>query len=245
MGNVNELYSEIMSKGPSPGTIYLLLSKLKGEGPLSKIIQACIRALALYPDDISIRRLLAESYYESGLLSQAETELRKVIEQIDDLIPAYRQLTDVYARQGRTEEATQVLGVYLAHRPEDQEALEVMKGFRIEKEIAETVPSMDVAGEIPPMEEVVDEVPEIATPRLAEIYFDQGLLKEAIETYEKVLQRSPEESIRMRLEELMDMMAEEKAAVVDPDRKRKERMIAILEGWLDNIRAGSKDMRTV
>ncbi|MFH0845320.1 MAG: tetratricopeptide repeat protein [Pseudomonadota bacterium] len=245
MGNVNELYSEIMSKGPSPGTIYFLLSKLKGEGPLSKIIQECIRALALYPDDISIRRLLAESYYESGLLSQAETELRKVIEQIDDLIPAYRQLTDVYARQGRAEEATQVLGVYLAHRPEDQEALEVMKGFRPEKEIAETVPSMDMAEEIPPMEEVVEEVPEIATPRLAEIYFDQGLLKEAIETYEKVLQRSPEESIRMRLEELSAMMAEEKAAVVDPDRKRKERMIAILEGWLDNIRAGSKDMRTV
>lgn len=255
MGKVNELLSEIMAKGPSPATIYIILSRLKEEGQWKRVIQECIKALAVTPDDIPIRRLLAEAYLGSGLLSQAETELKKVTLKIDDLIPAYRLLTEVYARQGRAEEASQAMKIYLAHRPEDGSAQEILKGLITEKEPVKPIPTMEMEEEILPeagepapsmeMEEELlpeggEEVPEIATPRLAEIYFDQGLLKEAIETYEKVLQRNPEDGhAGMRLEELRAMMAEEEAAVMDPERKRKERMIAALEGWLDNIRAGA------
>ena len=249
MGNLDDLYRKILSKGPSPGTIFIVLSEMKQVGQLKKVIQECLKALSMYPDDIPIRQLLAETFFETGLLLQAEMELRKVTERINGLISAYKLQAEIYASQGRMEEAAEVLKVYLAHRPEDQFALAFLEKLKPQEEmkISESVPAVEeeaapaeaVAEETPAI--AGEEVPEIATPKLAEIYFDQGLLQEAIETYQKVIEKNPEdERCRARLEELKAMMAEEKLLKRDTVREKKEKMIAILEGWLANIREKSK-----
>ena len=84
------------------------------------------------------------------------------------------------------------------------------------------------------------ELPELATPTLAEIYFKQGQVREAIKVYEKVVEINPQdERSSTRLEEFRAMMAadlEEADQEVDRLREKKERMIAILESWLSNIR---------
>ncbi|MGD9076851.1 MAG: hypothetical protein PVJ69_16655, partial [Desulfobacteraceae bacterium] len=133
--------------------------------------------------------------------------------------------------------------------PDDQEALDFLNTLRPEEEAQAEEPQPpieDIPAEVQE-QQIVEEAPaaeeeetEIATPTLAEIYFEQGQIEEAIDTYVTILAQDPEdESSRRRLEELKTMIAKEKALEekqIDEIRQKKERMIAILESWLANIR---------
>jgi tetratricopeptide (TPR) repeat protein len=97
-------------------------------------------------------------------------------------------------------------------------------------------------------EEVSEEASEadiliqLATPTLAEIYFKQGQVQEAIRTYEKVLARNPhDERLIQRLNELKGAprtSAEETGEAVAGASPKEidQRMISVLEGWLTRIR---------
>ncbi|MGD9032955.1 MAG: tetratricopeptide repeat protein [Desulfobacteraceae bacterium] len=249
MANSDELYARILADGPSPKTLFHLLSRLKKEGQLRRVIQESLKALNAYPNDIHIRRLLAQTYFDAGLISQAETELEKVSALIGDLTDTYKLQAQIYIKQKRKQEATRSLELYLAHRPDDQEALDFLNTLRPEEEAQAEEPQPpieDIPAEVQE-QQIVEEAPaaeeeetEIATPTLAEIYFEQGQIEEAIDTYVTILAQDPEdESSRRRLEELKTMIAKEKALEekqIDEIRQKKERMIAILESWLANIR---------
>jgi len=238
-----DLYNQILANGPSPRTLFLVLSKMKEEGQQRRVIQECLKALSIHPFDIHIRQLLAESYFESGLISQAESELDKVTTMMNDFIPTYRLQADIYLRERREEEAAEALKLYLAHRSDDQEARNLLDTLMPVEEVPVAKPEPDV-------EEISDPVEEIATPTLAELYVDQNLIQEATATYEKVVAQHPEdESSRQRLEELKAMSIEDKALEsedkgVEAIRQKKKKMITILEGWLANIKDNSRDIRT-
>ncbi|MBW2610159.1 MAG: tetratricopeptide repeat protein [Deltaproteobacteria bacterium] len=248
----DDLFNRLLANGPSPGTIFLVLSRMKEEGQLRRVIQECLRALDVYPHDLHLRQLLAEAYLETDQISMAEAELDNVIFQINEQITSYRLQAKIYTRQKREQEAVEVLKIYLAHKPDDQEALQILETLQPSEEIpAEPAPPME---EVPdPVEEVTDEIaappteedlPEIATPTLAEIYFDQGQIKEAAATYEKILAQNPDnDRFRQRLDALKAMIPAEKEIeekVEDRSRKSKEKMLTILEAWLANIREKSK-----
>jgi len=243
METSDDLYRHILTNGPSPGTIFLVLSRLKEKGQLRRVIQECLKALMVYPDDIRIRQLLADAYFEAGLISQAETELEKVTSQIGDFVIAYKRQAEIFTRQRREEEAVEALKLYLAHRPDDQDALDLFNTIKP----AEEAPATETE---PVIEEEVSStldgegIPEIATPTLAEIYFDQGEILVAIKTYEKVVAQNPEDQrSTLRLEVLKNMIGADKPTEnkeTDKVRKKKEKMIAILEAWLTNIQAHAK-----
>ena len=249
MANSDELYTQILADGPSPKTLFHLLSRLKKEGQLRRVIQESLKALNAYPNDIHIRRLLAQTYFDAGLISQAETELEKVSALIGDLTDTYKLQAQIYIKQNRKQEATRSLELYLAHRPDDQEALDFLNTLTPEEETPaeelqppiEDIPTeaeeQQIGEETPAAEE---EETEVATSTLAEIYLEQGQIEEAIDAYETILAQDPQdESSRRRLEELKTMIAEEKALEekqIDEVRQKKERMIATLESWLANIR---------
>jgi tetratricopeptide (TPR) repeat protein len=248
MANTDDLFTRILADGPSPKTLFHLLSKLKKEGRLKRVIQESLKALNAYPDDIHIRRLLAETYFVAGLISQAEAELEKVSALIADLTDTYKLQAQIYMKQNRKREAARALQLYVAHRPHDQEALDFLGTMTPqEAPVEELQPLIE---EIPAKAEeqkiaeedtaAEEEPPEIATPTLAEIYFEQGQIEEAIDTYQIIVAQDPEdESSKHRLEELRNMIAEERAVEekqLDEVRQKKEKMIAILESWLANIR---------
>jgi tetratricopeptide (TPR) repeat protein len=249
MANTDDLYTQILADGPSPKTLFHLLSKLKKEGQLRRVIQESLKALNAYPNDIHIRRLLAQTYFEAGLISQAEAELDKVSALIGDLTDTYKLQAQIYMKQKRKQEAARSLELYVAHRPNDQEALDFLATLTPEEEAPVQGPQPSIE-EIPAKaeeQEIVEEAPaseeeppEIATPTLAEIYFEQGQIEEAIDTYGIIVAQDPEdESSKRRLEELKTMIAEQRAAEekdLDEVRQKKEKMIAILESWLGNIR---------
>ena len=322
MEKSNDFLDEILNYGPSQGTFFLVLKKMKEEGRSNEVIRECQKALNLYPDDLRLRTLLAESYLDLGFIGLAETELATVTSRLGDLVPAYKLQAEIYNKQQRTEEAVRALNQYLVHRPDDHDALDLLDKIklpvegekpketqavedlahteveRIEEqtitgtpEIIEDVaraPEKDIEREhvlespdlsddvvysqeedilesvvIPEditraleediEEEVLvaelpeervdheekDEFAELATTELAEIYYNQGLINEAINTYELALLTNPDDETSMeRLAELKALNVDkpgQQTASDDILRERKKRMITVLEEWMDRM----------
>ncbi|MBN2123974.1 MAG: tetratricopeptide repeat protein [Deltaproteobacteria bacterium] len=236
MTNSENLLDQILRAGPSPGTLFLVLFRMKEEARWDRLIQECIRALEFYPEDIPIRLLLSEAYFESGRIGQAEEEIDRVVARIHDLMVAYRLRARIYARQKRDRDAIEALEIFLAHRPGDPKALDLLNTLGQTDEVR---PREE---KTPPPEEAFPEedLPDIATPTLAEIYFKQGRIREAVDIYERVVFQNPEdEKSRNRLEQLR--------AVTDPEtatqeqetprgQGKREKMIAVLEQWRTHLR---------
>ena len=250
MKTIHELYQQILQEGGTPSTLFLLLAERREAGELNGLIQECIRALSLHPGDIRIRHLLAEACLESGWYSRAESEAETLTAEIEKLIPAYRLKAEIFFQGHRKQEACSALQIYLAHRPEDKEAAELLEMWMAPVETPvgepfpepapepETAPPLQVAGP-----ETQERAPllEIATPTLAEVYFSQGQLPEAVATYEKFLAQNPgAEGIRLRLEELKALNAPppspHEGEKADPGRREKERTIALLDAWRSRLR---------
>ena len=174
---------EILDKGPSPGTIYLVLSRMKEEGKRQRVIEECLKALDRFPDDINTRRLLGETYFENDQLAEAESELKEVIANIEDSISCYRFQAKLLIKQKREDEAVKSLKLYLAHRPEDQEAISLLESLQPPEEILdEPAPSM-VEEAVPPEEPEEDayEVPVMdgSAGPFAQIILDAGISQQA------------------------------------------------------------------
>jgi tetratricopeptide (TPR) repeat protein len=269
MTDYDRLLKEILDRGPSSETLGLVLAELKRLGHTRKVIQECIRALQHHPDDLSLRLILAEAYFEEGLLSHAEAELETATSQMERYASAYRLQAEIYRAQKRIQEALRSLKTYLAFRPQDERALDLLK----EMEISEAPP----APEVTPIEEeitgrvamgaaeaaqvkapepltVQSEKPalrleeevltEIATPTLAEVYVNQGQIQEAINIYEKVIEQNPEDHTSVtRVQALRTLLAAQLAPreeAVPKAEQRKQKTIAVLESWLANIRRMSE-----
>ncbi len=234
MGETDSILGEVSTRDPLPNALFLALNKLKEEGQFREIIQGCPKALSVYPDDIRLRSLLAESYFETGLVDQAEAESEKVTSMIGGLIPAYKLQGKIYIKQQKLKEAHEALKRYLAHNPGDQEALDLLD--RIISPEEKTMSKAPKALEDITLAEEEAEITDLATPTLAEIYYEQGQIREAISTYEKVLSNKPDDEASMqRVSELKALLAEEPDTQIAAKawvRAKKERTIAILERWL-------------
>ncbi len=207
----DDLLKGILADSPSPGTLFHVLSRMKEEGLLKQVIKECHKALDIYPRDIPLRRLLAETYIESARIADAESELNRVIALIDEFISSYALQAEVLIQQKRETEAAEILELYIAHRPNDVEAHRLLDTLRTPETIS-TESESDRKQEIPPQGSAEDEkLPEIATPTLAEIYFQQDRIQEALETYERLLVKNPDDvSSRKRLDELKALRDQEK-----------------------------------
>jgi len=213
----NEIYDEIVDKIATPKARIILLEILKKEGKPEKVIQACLKALESFPDDNSIRKLLAETYFEQGSVELAKEELDKISMQIKELTSVYKLQAELFKEDNMVEEAINSLKLYLAHHSNDQDAARLLSELSA------------------PLKEEVSILP---TSTLAEIYFKQGQLEEAITIYTQVVKDFPDdEKYKNRLEELKAL-----TTTVEPEKSHevilKEKtvtIIGILERWLTNI----------
>ena len=138
-------------------------------------------------------------------------------------------------------EEAEPLEVAMEAEEEEEELLEAAIGAEEEEE--ESLEAAMGAGEELPG----PEVPEIATPTLAELYVNQGQIESAVEIYRKILDRDPaDERARNRLSELEGLGQEpefveaapdefQEADVDDTEKRKTERVIAVLEEWLHRI----------
>ncbi|MCF8146506.1 MAG: tetratricopeptide repeat protein [Deltaproteobacteria bacterium] len=242
MAESNDFLDEFLSRGPSAGSLFLILSRMKAEGRSGEVVRTCIRFLSQYPDDIRLRTLLAESYAEMGFITLAGSEFEKVVSMIDTLAPVYRSLAGIYEKQQRYSEATDMLRRYLAHYPDHPEAMASLKRMEAALlpeeavfEIEDPEEDFATAGD-----DYEDALVDFASPTIAELYYSQGRIDAAIHTYEKVLSSNPtdRESLR-RLNELKGMLSESEGFEEkrpSAARSQEDRLITILERWLPRIR---------
>jgi tetratricopeptide (TPR) repeat protein len=213
---------------------------MKEEGQLKRVIREGIKALKVYPSDLYIRQLLAETCYEVGRIPQAEAELDKLLQQLDTFLPAYRLQAEIYRQQDRDAEAAWLLQLYLAHRPEDEDAVEFLEALKDTEESTVSEPPPTVEEPSLEIEEPLDGKRRVATPTLGEVYFNQGLIHEAINVYEKVVVENPDdERSKQRLDELKSTLKTgpaPEAKEVDKTRENKEKLLSVLEAWRDSIR---------
>jgi tetratricopeptide (TPR) repeat protein len=247
----DSLFDEILSGGPSQGTLFWVLTKMKEQGLLDRVITECAKALVNYPDDVRIRKLRAEACLEAGKLEEAELEIRTVTGKINELMTSYRLLADLCIAQGKSIEAIEALKLYLIHYPDDKESYVLLESMKPKEEVLQGIDQApEELSHVPIVEEMESifqsveiALPDIATPTLAEVYFSQSKTREAIETYEKVVERNPDDSMsRARLDELRNIM--EQAQATEMKQKaivaEKKKIASILETWLAGIREQAK-----
>jgi tetratricopeptide (TPR) repeat protein len=217
VATLDGIYDEIVDTIASPKLRVILLETLKKEGKSEAVIRACMKALEYFPDDVDMRKLLAETYFEEGSTKLAEKELEKLCYQIDELASAFKLRAELFRKDDRIEEAIECLKIYLAHHTSDQEAA------RLLSELSS------------PPEEEPSVLP---TSTLAEMYYKQGELGEAIKMYEQVVQASPDdEKAKIRLNELKQIKEgeEHRKAKEEISKERTLKLIGILERWRGNI----------
>ena len=238
MSENKDLIEEILASEPCPTTARLLLARLAANGQYDCIVKYGPKALSHNPHDIELMKLMAEAYKEMGFLGLAEDMLEKACSSIEKFSVLFKDLADLYAKNRDNEKAIACLRKYLSYHPDDHEAKARLDTLQTpqEPEISEP-PEPGFAQGSPTLQD-------LATPTLAEIYFNQGQIQEAIEIYESVLARHPEDhEAARRLEELKAMVESpaqgvrglERVQGQDHLRARKERMIDVLESWLGKI----------
>jgi tetratricopeptide (TPR) repeat protein len=217
MRPLDEIYNEILNKPVTPGQSLLLIKTLKEKGEPEIAIKACLKALEFFPDDINIRKALAEIYLEKGSIELAETELEELCKKIDELSSIFKLQAELFMKKDRTKEAINSLRLYLAHQSNDQEAAQLLSKLST---LPKQKPSI------------------LPTSTLAEIYYKQGELEEAIKIYEQTVKAFPDdEKSKLRLKELKEIKEteEHRKAKEEPLKEKKLRLIRVLERWLSNI----------
>jgi tetratricopeptide (TPR) repeat protein len=220
MTTLNGIYDEIVDKIATPKARIILLEILKKEGKSEKFIQACLKALESFPDDISIRKLLAETYFKQGSIELAKIEFDKISNQISDLSSVFKLQAELFREESMDEEAINSLKLYLAHHSDDQDAARLLSELSA-----------------PPKEETSI----LPTATIAEIYYKQGELDEAIKIYTQLIKDFPDdENYKNRLEVLK---AEKKPEYTERSheatvQEKELKIIEILERWLTNLEKG-------
>ncbi len=121
---------EILDKNPSRETLYILLPMLMKEGNPDLVIRECLKSLHRFPEDYTIRKILAEAYFADGKHQEAEAEIDRVIGNLERAADSYRLKADILISMKREEEAAEYLERYVLLCPEDEMALYLLNGIR-------------------------------------------------------------------------------------------------------------------
>ena len=211
----DETYNKIMDTIARPQSNLSLIELLRDQGNTGNLIKACLKSLETFPDDIAVREILAEIYLEQGYAGLAEGEIDTICRKIDELSKIYKIKAKLFKKEGRFDEAMESLRLYSAHCPDDQEANGLLSEL------------VAAAGE---------EKSVLITPTMAEIYFKQGEIEEAINIYREIVKAFPDDKqYRTRLNELEAMNEPQKVDEGEKDttKEKKLKLISILEKWLD------------
>jgi tetratricopeptide (TPR) repeat protein len=211
---LDKIYNEIIDNIATPKAWLVFTEALKKAGRPERVIMTCKKVLEVFPDDVNIRRILAETHFEQGSFDLAELELEIISRKFNELSSIFKLQSELFRKDNRIEDAIQSLKRYLAHNSSDKDAVELLAEL---SSLPQEEPSA------------------LPTPTLAELYYQQGDLEEAIKIYEQVVTTLPEdESAKIRLNELKEIEETQARRRKQEEivKERKLKLIGILEKWL-------------
>ncbi len=197
----------------------------QSEGRLEEAIALCLKGLERYPRYVSARVALGAFYLEAGDLEEGARELKRAIGEAPQNLLARRLLADLYERRGERAAALEMLGQLARLSLSDRE----LEGW-----MARLRETQEGPGEAPPVEAGAEEA--LPTESLAKLYESQGLFAEALETYEKLLEREPgNQRLQKKVKLLEQWSTEGKAAPkgreeAEASRAEKPAEVTVEEG---------------
>ncbi len=198
-----DLFFKIVKESNDPKSVHMCLLKIKELYGNADIIRLAMDAVSRFPEDIRLNAFLAETFLNLGNIHMAEEYIDKAAEQLGELLEILKLKGKIYLKAGRSREAEDILKDYLTLKPKDMEARELLEGEE---------------------EHEFEEEP-FPTQTLAEIYIKQGLIQDAIDIYERLLEKAPnDEALKRRLLELKAIGSKEKI------------LIDIFERWITKIK---------
>lgn len=212
------------------------------QGRYEEAIQTCKEGLKKMPDALLGRLLLGRCYLETGRIVEARKELERVAQGVEECLPVYKLLSQVYLEEKDVDKALEVLRKTL-YFPMGEEAppkkvtpLEMDLLHRGTRPAFVTPPpfqkpSPPSPAEVPEEKKAEEEEkagqPAIPTDTLAEIYLKQGHLDRALLVYQDILARDPQNAtVREKYESLKDRLGR------DQKKESRQEVQAKLEKWL-------------
>jgi len=218
---------------------------LRLQGRHAEAIQACKDGLKKMPDALRGRLLLGRCYLETGRIVEARKELERVALVVEECLPVYKLLSQVYLEEKDVDKALEVLRKTL-YFPRPEEALP-KKVTPLEMDLLHrgtrppfvTPPPFQkpsppspagVPEEKKPEEEEKPAKPAIPTDTLAEIYLKQGHLDRALEVYQDILAKDPHNAlVKEKCESLKNQISR------DQKMESGRKVQAKLEKWLEVV----------
>ena len=215
---------------------------LRLQGKHNEAIQTCKDGLKKMPDALRGRLLLGRCYLETGRIVEARKELERVAQVVEECLPVYKLLSQVYLEEKDVDKALEVLRKTL-YFPRAEEGppkkvtpLEMDLLHRGTRPPFATPPPFqkpsppspaEVPEEKKPEEEEKPAKPAIPTDTLAEIYLKQGHLDQALLVYQDILAKDPDNAVvREKCESLKNRISR------DQKTESRQKVQAKLEKWL-------------
>ncbi|MEK6645226.1 MAG: tetratricopeptide repeat protein [Candidatus Firestonebacteria bacterium] len=208
-----EEYKKKLIENPN-SLIFLPLAQLyRKTGMLDDAIIICKRGLEIHPTYTGANVLLSRIYVEKQMYQEALNELESIVHSDSSNIMANVLLREVYEKLGRNLDA--------------QKTLEKITTLQRVESVFETNSHKD----------------EMLTSTIAEIYVKQGLVNDAIQIYQKILEAEPRnEKARIRLNELMQQkilkptLSDEKT-VQHSKKEQMQNIFKEVKKHLDNLKS--------
>ena len=228
-----------LAAGLKSSVFVQLAEAYRSQGRYEEAIATCQKGLEKMPDSVRGRLLLGRCYLEKSMIPQAQEELEKVAQEIEECFSVYKLLSLVYLHEKNPEKALEVLKKSLSLPPTEgsprKPVSPLEKGLpHGEAKPPLATPRFDHPGR--PRETgkpVGAEKPfpaAIRTDTLAEIYIKQGKLDRALSVYQEILTREPENTaVREKYGGLQKRMAEERKGV------SQKKILNQLERWLSAV----------
>lgn len=219
---------------------------LRLQGKYDEAIQTCKEGLKKMPDALLGRLLLGRCYLETGRIVEARKELERVARVVEECLPVYKLLSKVYLEEKDVEKALEVLRKTLYFPPAEEGLPKKVTPLEMEMlhrgsrppfatpppfQKPSQAPQVPVTEEKKPVgEEEIPAKPPIPTDTLAEIYIKQGHLDRALEVYQDILAKDPDNAaVREKCESLKNRIVRGQKAESGVEVQKK------LEKWLEVI----------
>ncbi len=203
MSEIEELKKKL-SQNPDSLIFVPLADAYRRAGMLDEAIEVCKKGLEKHQNYTSARVVLGRIYSEKNMLDDAISEFKKV-EAVDvDNIMVHSMLGNIYLKKKRYAEAIEQFQRVLSLNPEDLETQEKLKEALAAKQEPAKPESQPV--EKPKVEEKSNQDPNEELQKslkVAEIYTKKEEFDKAIEIYNEILSKDPENiSVQQKLREV-------------------------------------------
>ena len=210
-------YEDTLKKTPHSYLFVPLANAYIEKGEPEKAIAVAQEGLLAHPDYISAKMVLAKAFYDCQRIADAKKESLEVLQAKPDNLLAHKILIDIYMSENDQKKAGELIERLKELSPGDtnMELLISSLEIKLNQASSEKAPKEEFGEKEQP------DSNDLNTETLAKIYEDQELYDKALETYQKILDKRPDdESIQKKIEELKSKKAKEQSGAKEKEPEK-------------------------